>query len=601
MTSATPEDTRVLIVGGGGAGLTASMLLATQGVEHLLVSASPTTSDLPKAHVLNQRAMEVLEDVGVAEAIRAAGAPPEQMAATAFYAGFAGDDPDAGRRIFKLESWGAGGEDESWRAASAWRQQNLPQIRLEPLMRARAEELSPGCIRFNHELLNIEQDDDGVLATVRDNGTGEEYRVRCEYLIGADGGRRVAGLVGVEYEGLGVIAQEATLHVSADFSRWATDPDVLIRWIYSPTGVFIVMVPMGPERWGPDSEEWVIHLNYGPDSAPSDAEIEADVRKALGIDDHPMEIHKTTRWRMEAVLASHFRVGRVLLIGDAAHRHPPTGGLGLTSAIHDAQNLCWKLAQVLDATASPALLDTYGQERRPADQRNCERSLENGLNHFAAAGLIGVSPELPGEENMARLRRLWSDRPDDAEHRSAVLRTLRAQTMEFSELNVEYGYAYDSAAVVPDGSPAPEPVDDIRIYSPSTRPGAPLPHAWIDDEDGHRRPLKDLVAPGRFLLIAGEDGEAWCEAARDIAAESGLALDAVRIGHIDGDLFDPRNAWTRHRGIQRDGAVLVRPDRFVAWRRGTAAGDPLATLSEVLGQVLGRPIDVPTTATAGSL
>ncbi|HEX5926381.1 MAG TPA: hypothetical protein VFY45_21295, partial [Baekduia sp.] len=87
--------------------------------------------------------------------------------------------------------------------------------------------------------------------------------------------------------------------------------------------------------------------------------------------------------------------------------------------------------------------------------------------------------------------------------------------MEFSELNLEYGYSYNSAAVVPDGTPAPVQLDDIRIYEPSARPGAPLPHAWIDDEDGNRRPIKDLVTPGRFLLIAGENGQAWCDAARD--------------------------------------------------------------------------------------
>ena len=112
------------------------------------------------------------------------------------------------------------------------------------------------------------------------------------------------------------------------------------------------------------------------------------------------------------------------------------------------------------------------------------------------------------------------------------------------------------------------------MYQPSTRPGAPLPHAWIDDEDGRRRPVKDLVAPGRFLLIAGEDGQAWCEAARQLAAEADIPLDAVRIGHLDGDCHDPRCTWLRHRQIASDGAVLVRPDRFIAWRHPAAASDP---------------------------
>jgi 2,4-dichlorophenol 6-monooxygenase len=278
MSPGSPETVPVLIVGGGGAGLTASMLLAKQGVEHLLVSAGATTSDLPKAHVLNQRAMEVLDEVGVAEAIAQRSTPADHMAATAFYAGFAGPDPDYGRQLAKLECWGAGGADESWRAASAWRQLNLPQIRLEPLMKARAEELAPGRIRFNNELIALEQDDEGVLATIRDNGSDAEYQVRSEYLVGADGGRLIAGLIGVEYEGLGVIAQEATLHVTADFSALAKDPDVLIRWIFSPhSGVLVV-----------------IHLNCPADAAPSDEQIEADVRAALGVGDLPMEVHKIT-------------------------------------------------------------------------------------------------------------------------------------------------------------------------------------------------------------------------------------------------------------------------------------------------------------------
>ena len=132
------------------------------------------------------------------------------------------------------------------------------------------------------------------------------------------------------------------------------------------------MVPMGPERWGPDSEEWVIHLNYLAEDprAQSDAQVEADVRAALGLPDVPMEIHRITRWTIEAVIASRFRVGNVFLLGDAAHRHPPTGGLGLTSAIHDAQNLCWKLAAVLSGSASDGLLDSYEPERRSSVERN---------------------------------------------------------------------------------------------------------------------------------------------------------------------------------------------------------------------------------------
>ena len=116
-------------------------------------------------------------------------------------------------------------------------------------------------------------------------------------------------------------------------------------------------------------------------------------------------------------------------------------------------------------------------------------------------------------------------------------------------------------------------------------------------------PVKDLVRPGRFLLIAGEDGGPWCQAAGELAAQTGLPLDAVRIGHLDGDLFDPRCTWLRHRQITSEGAVLVRPDRFIGWRHTTMAPDPLAELARALSHILGRHLPlartVPGSAAAG--
>ena len=175
---------------------------------------------------------------------------------------------------------------------------------------------------------------------------------------------------------------------------------------------------------------------------------------------------------------------------------------------------------------------------------------------------------------------------------------MRASSMEFSELNVEYGYAYDSAAVVDDGTPVPEPSTTSASMSRRTRPGSPLPHAWLDDEDGQPRPIKDLVRPGRFLLIAGEEGEAWCEAARALAEAHALPLDTVRIGHLDGDVFDPRCTWLRRREIGPEGAILVRPDRFVAWRSIGVLAGPAGELARALTQILARPIGVPAPAAA---
>jgi 2,4-dichlorophenol 6-monooxygenase len=581
----------VLIVGGGGAGLTASMLLSQLGVDSWLASALPGTSSLPKAHVLNQRAMEIMGDVGLAEEIYEGGTPLANMKATAFYAGFAGPSADHGRLLKKMECWGAGYTDTDWMAASPRAQANLPQIRLEPVLKRRAEEMAPGRVHFHHELTSLVQDERGAVATILDRNRAQHYRVRADWVLACDGGRSVGPMVGVEMQGPRGLQNEVSLHISSDLSKWARDPDVLIRWIWVvERGVLAVLVPMGPNHWGPQSEEWVFHMNYTSDDprALDDAKVIADMREALGIGDHPVTVHKVSRWSLEGVVASRFQVDRVFMVGDAAHRHPPTGGLGLTSAMHDAHNLCWKIAAVVHGHAGPDLLRTYEQERKPVDARNVERSLENAFNHLVIGEKLGLMMSASAEQNWAQMRRLWSGRAEDGAHRRAVRNALASQSMEFREHVVEYGYTYESTAVVPDDTARSSTPDDVRLYQPSTRPGHPLPHAWLEDDDGERLSTVDLVRPGRFLLIAGEDGQSWCDAALSIAETNGVPIDAVRIGHLDGDLLDGCCHWLRQREISADGAVLVRPDRFVAWRSMSASAEPVDELRAALARVLHR-------------
>ena len=226
------------------------MLLSTYGIDNYLVSALPTTSVMPKAHVL-QRAMESFTDVGVADEIYARSTPAENMRATAWYLDIAGDE-HAGRLIHKMEAWDGGYTDPAWVAASPCRQANLPQIRLEPLLKARAEELNAGGVHFGHELVAMDQDDEGVTATVRVRDTGYTYRVRADYLLGCDGGRTVGRMLGVEMDGQRDVMRSVSIHLTADLSRWQHDDDVLIRWIVHTRygGAFSVLVPMGPDHWG---------------------------------------------------------------------------------------------------------------------------------------------------------------------------------------------------------------------------------------------------------------------------------------------------------------------------------------------------------------
>ena len=585
----------VLIVGGGGAGLTASMLLSQLGVESLLVNARPSTSDLPKAHVLNQRAMEILGDVGVAEDIYARGTPLEHMRRTAWYAGFAGEEAGRGRKIDEMEAWGGGYTNPDWILASPRPSTNLPQIRLEPILREQAEKQAPGRVRFSHEVVSLVQDEHGVRTTVRDLDADREYCVRSRFLLACDGGRTIGPALDVEMVGPRDVAQEISIHMTADLTPWARDPEVLIRWIWvTDPGALAVLVPMGPERWGPDSEEWVFHLNYPSDDprAVDDGAIEADMRRALGIGDHPVKIHKITRWSLEGVVASHLQVGRVFLLGDAAHRHPPTGGLGLNSAIQDAHNLCWKVAAVLHGQADESLLESYGPERKPVVQQNVNCSVESALNQMGVVQSLGIRPDADEAANWSALERLWSDDPDDEAFRRMARRALATQSMEFNEHNVEYGYdhAVSGAAIVPEADTRPASPDPRRLYRPTTLPGHALPHAWVEGDDRRRRSTLDLVKPGRFLLIVGEDAHEWAEAGRAIAERSDLALDVVSIGHSDGEVLDPRSSWTRQREVSAAGAILVRPDRFVAWRSIGESTTPEQDLEGALSAVLRRDV-----------
>ncbi len=586
------ERVEVLIVGGGGAGLTASMLLARMGVDALLVSAQASTSLLPKAHVLNQRAMEIMRDVGADADIYAIGTPPSQMSHTAYYAGFAGH-PDAGRQLFKQESWGAGGADEEWAAASPMVASNLPQIRLEPVLKQHAERLSPDRVRFHHEVLSVTDDGAGVTAVVVDHGSGGHYEVRADFVVSCDGGRTIGRQVGVELQGLTDLTRMASVYMSADLSSFIGDPDVLLRWVFSPqAGSMITLAPMGPTRWGGDSEEWVVHLGYrvGDERAQDDAAVMSDLRAGLGIGDHPLDVHLISRWSIGGVVADRFRVGRVFVLGDAAHRHPPTGALGLTSAMHDAQNLCWKLAMVVRGVAGDALLDTYHDERRPVDARNVQRSLENAQAHSAIGRLLGVTdPAASPDERWRRLSRAWGTSADDLALRRTMVELMAAQSQEFHEHDVEYGFQHRSSAVVADGSAEPPP-HDFRYFVPSTRPGSPLPHAWLEDESFRRLSTLDLVPVDGFVLIAGEAGGAWCEAAREVAEEFGIDMLAVTVGHAVGDLRDPRLRWQRVREFGVDGAVLVRPDRCIAWRSLGGSPNPTGELGAVLAAVLSRQV-----------
>ncbi|MGW9029416.1 FAD-dependent monooxygenase [Streptomyces sp. NPDC055722] len=583
----------VLIIGGGGAGLTSSILLSRLGVSSLLVTRYPETTKVPRGHILNQRSMEIFTDMGVAPEIRAKSTPPENMRGVAWYSGLAGGGPEDGhgRLLGFVEAWGAGYTDPDYIAASPEAIANLNLLHTEPLLRAHAESYPGATVRFHHELVGLEQDADGVTSTVLNRDTGETYTVRSSYLLGADAGRTVGKLAGAEVTLYERLRKLVSLHLSVDLSQHFPSDDSILTWIFNPEypdhlDFGAVLLPLGPERWGRHSEEWLLAVSR-PDLDGSQPEKMLQwASEALGLPDLHPEVLGVSEWHLERFLLDDFRVGRVFLLGDAAHRLPPSGGLGLNSAVQDAYNLCWKLAAVLAGRAGDGLLDTYNAERRPVNKTNIETATRSVGNQIRMASSLGVSPDKSVEENWAALRLFWEDDlPGAEERRHEFNQWLGDSTLEYHQHNVDFGYIYDSAAIVGDGTPTPVSPDTVRLYQPSSRPGHPLPHAWVE-RSGQRLALRSLIHGGHFALIVGENGQAWVEAADKIAQEREIPLRTARVGLGEVDLVDVRLAWQRNRAISPQGALLVRPDGYIAFRSIDAADDPLAVLTAAFNQIL---------------
>lgn len=585
----TTIETPVLIIGGGGCGLTSSIFLSNLGVDHLLVERHQGTSILPKAHYLNQRTMEVLRQHGVADAVYEVGAPIEKFGQIRWMTSLGGDGPLDQKVIHRMDAFGGGELRERYVADSPVLSTNYPQLRLEPLLRKEAEKRAPGQIRYNHEVLGWAQTDDGVTAEVVNRDTDEKFTVKARYVIAADGGKTVGPRENVEMVGPTGMVDMVSTHFTADLSDY-WDDETLITWFLNPEGENSwgagAMVQMGP-TWGRHSEEWVVHFAFRPDDPErfNEEAIVPRLRELLRLPDLDLTVHKVSHWILDRIVADRWRVGNIFLAGDAAHRQPPTTGLGLNTGIQDAHNLTWKLALVLSGAASDDLLDTYESERKPVSTDGADWALMAFTNHTVIDAGIGLTPGAPLEVNTAAFHALFAPGLLGDALRARAAETISTQRFEFQAHDVEIGFRYDVGALIGDGS-APAPRSETgTVYTPTSRPGHRLPHAWVS-RDGRRLSTHDLTgSDGSFALIAGPDGDGWARAAALAADKLGVQINVSRIG---ADLTDVDGTWDRVGELENPGAVLVRPDNHVAWRSSGVDADQEQTLTSALESILGR-------------
>ncbi|HQZ12353.1 MAG TPA: FAD-dependent monooxygenase [Devosia sp.] len=579
--------TDVLIVGTGPAGSATAALLSSYGVENMVINRYRWLANTPRAHITNQRTMEVLRDLGrdVEDEAYLFATEQDLMGENIFCTSLTGEE------IGRMKSWGKHPLSRAEHQLSSPTHMNdLPQTFMEPLLFKTA--CSRGTqARMSTEYLSHVQDDAGVTTTVRDRLTGRDVTIRSKYLVGADGGNsKVAADIGLPFEGRMGVAGSMNILFKADLSKYVAHRPSVLYWVMQP-GSNVGGIGMGLVRMVRPWNEWLIVWGYdinGPEPKVDEAMATKVARDLVGDPDLQIDLRSVSTWTNNDMYATQMSKGRVFCMGDATHRHPPSNGLGSNTSIQDAFNLAWKLALVLKGQAGEHLLDSYNAERAPVAKQivtRANKSIGEFGPIFKALGLLDSIDPVKMQQNMdARV-----ENTADAEaQRAAIREAIAAKVYEFDAHGVEMNQRYRSDAVAADGATEPPFEKDAELhYQWTTYPGARVPHAWVFDDHGTKVSTLDLCGKGRFSVLTGIGGDAWVAAAKTVGAELGLDLAAHIIGPRQ-HWQDFTGDWARAREVRDSGIVLVRPDHHVAWRSETVAADPAGELRRVLKAVLAR-------------
>ncbi len=577
-------DTDVLVVGSGPAGGALALALATYGVKVTVITKYGWLADTPRAHITNQRAVEVLRDLGVEQRLMAQATPWELMSNTTYCTSLAGQE------LGRVPSWGTDPiRHADYVSASPCSMVDAPQTIVEPILISAAQERGAK-MRFDTEYLRFEQTPDHVIAEVRDRLSGQVQRIRAKYLVGADGARSlVAEHAGLPYEGPGVLGGAFNIVFEADLSRYVAHRPSVLYWMLQP-GADEHGVGLGVLRMVKPWTEWMLIWGFDPAAGPpdlSDAAVQALAARLIGSDEFDIRVLSRAPWTVNHHFATELSRGRVFGVGDAIHRHPPTNGLGSNTSIQDSYNLAWKLALACRGVAGPGLLATYSAERAPVARQIVERANKSVVDTARITAALGLDDASDAGLLAERLALLQAPGAEGEQTRAAMREAVAYKSYEFNAHGVEHNQRYASTAVVGDGTPMPDYRRDPELYAqPTTWPGAKLPHAWVT-RGGRRVSTLDIAGRGAFTVLTGIGGEPWIAAAQAAAEEFGVEIRTVAIGPGCG-IEDPYGAWADRREIADTGALLVRPDNYVAFRAAAATGDETAQLRAALAAILDR-------------
>lgn len=570
----------VFVIGAGPAGLTTTAFLAKQGIETLAVSMHPGTANTPRAHITNTRAMEVFRDLGIEDKVMGI-ASTDEMHNVIWCTNV------AGKELVRLNSWGYGDDRLSdYHTASPSRMCNAAQHVLEPVLLETARGFGAKVL-FNNEVIGVEQTDDKVYSLVEDKENGEKYIVESDFVVGADGARSVvANTFGFEFDGMMGQGHAMNVWFDADLSKYTAHRHAVLYPTLQPGnddwiggGTFICIQP-----WN----SWVLLYMYNPDNEEAETSEQAVVNRIhslIGDDNIGLKINMMSKWTVNNMFAKETLKGRVAIIGDAAHRHPPSGGLGSNTCVQDAFNLAWKVEHILKGKAGMDLLQSFSVERSAAAKQMVNRAITAMINMQNVPQALGLRPGQTEEEGWAAIDKFRSSTEEGKQMRKDVREAMELQNWQFNGIGGEAGHHYQSNAVVSDGTTPEFTADNehLKLY-PTTTPGSVIPHAWVQRDDDNISTL-DLVGNGAFTIITGLGGEPWLECVKDLSASLGLDIRSVQIT-MDGDIRDLYCAWADVNEIEDDGCLIVRPDRYVAYRAKSMVANPQDELSKAFKQIL---------------